>query len=791
MMLRIARTLLSAEIMGLMLVALALQILAYGIGSSLPNTDTTYFFTVCLIAAVIGLGLVKIKSKPIQASAWIVALGIAGIWFLGAHLAEPLRNLFQAFSPIFPKIIPALKTKTLNELDMTAVIAAWKVIADASAILNSRLLAWMIGVTQRSSVNDALIRDLVWLFMLWLVSAWIGWQTARRQAVTALIPAVLLLAFVLSYSEYKVETVWGLVVVMLLLMGVWNYKNHTHQWETHKIDYSDSIRYDNVQAVLLLALAVGVIAYITPSVTWKQIHDYFNKHNQTADSLGIQQQVGQFKSAPKPKPELPREHLLTGGVAQSQKIVMTIRTGELPPIPNPNLASIAPSYYWRSVVYDQYVGTGWVTSYAPAQKYPANTPLIPGVLSNYKALHLAIHMEEPDGKLVWSGTLFSSNVPLNVDWRLKPQENLFADQSVLLQADMFMATTQTSDFKVDSYVPNVSASALRAASDKYPQDILDRYLILPDLVPDRVRSLARQITRDYTTPYDKAKVIEYYLRKNYPYDLNVSAPPAGREVADYFLFDLKKGYCDYFATTMVVMARAAGLPARFVSGYSPGYYDAPNAQYVIRELNAHSWAEVYFTGIGWVEFEPTGSIPEINRTDTSGITLPQTKNDSAAWNLLNRFRFTKVAYVLVPVLIVLGLILLYFILLEEWWHVRKAPVVAIERIYNKFYRAGRPLAGEYTRAETSHEFAQKLNRTLDLLDHQTGYHKLFGSLKNNAAILTAIYDSVLFVDGQAQKQDTQHAWRTWTQLRWRLLIARLFLYRADENSETNRTWLEK
>jgi transglutaminase-like putative cysteine protease len=115
-------------------------------------------------------------------------------------------------------------------------------------------------------------------------------------------------------------------------------------------------------------------------------------------------------------------------------------------------------------------------------------------------------------------------------------------------------------------------------------------------------------------------------------------------VADYFLFDLKKGYCDYFATTMVVMARAAGIPARFVSGYSPGAYDAPNAQYVVRELNAHSWAEVYFTDIGWVEFEPTGSIPEIVRMEEE-ITTPEQEPDSAASRLLTRFRQRKVCFI--------------------------------------------------------------------------------------------------------------------------------------------------
>jgi Transglutaminase-like superfamily len=355
---------------------------------------------------------------------------------------------------------------------------------------------------------------------------------------------------------------------------------------------------------------------------------------------------------------------------------------------------------------------------------------------------------------------------------------------------MFAATTPATDFTVESYVPNVTATELRSSPATYPQDILDRYLVLPYLVPDRVRKLAQQITQDQTNPYDKAKAIETFLRTNYPYDLKVPAPPEGREIADYFLFDLKKGYCDYYATTMVVMARAVGIPARFVSGYSPGSYDAPNAEYVIRELNAHSWAEVYFTGIGWVEFEPTGSIPEIVRSDTGVAPLPSNENESAASRLLNRFRLEKVTYTLLPVFVVIAIVLLYFMLIEKWWQLRLSPVNAIERIYRKFYRAGRPFAGIQTHAETSHEFANKLIDKLIELEERSSYKAIFARLKNNVSALTDLYNLALFTDNDIQKKDANTAWDAWKQLRWRLWFARIILYQANRITKTNRAWLQ-
>ena len=101
--------------------------------------------------------------------------------------------------------------------------------------------------------------------------------------------------------------------------------------------------------------------------------------------------------------------------------------------------------------------------------------------------------------------------------------------------------------------------------------------------------------------------IEAYLR-TISYTLDVPAPPLDRDVADYFLFDLRRGYCDYFATAMVVLARSVGIPARLVTGYASGGYDVISAQFVVLEKDAHSWVEVYFPSYGWVEFEPTSGL---------------------------------------------------------------------------------------------------------------------------------------------------------------------------------------
>ncbi|MFW6102439.1 MAG: DUF4129 domain-containing transglutaminase family protein [Chloroflexota bacterium] len=183
-----------------------------------------------------------------------------------------------------------------------------------------------------------------------------------------------------------------------------------------------------------------------------------------------------------------------------------------------------------------------------------------------------------------------------------------------------------------SYQATISVSAatesdLLAAGHGYPDWILDGYLQIPDTLPSRIANLAQEMTKDIETPYEKAIVIRDYLR-TLEYTLDIEAPPDDTDGVDYFLFELEKGYCQYFASAMTVLLRASGVPSRMVVGYGPG---EPMEQYgpeymighssrawqdlqgtfVVR--NSHSWSEVFFPGYGWIPFEPTPIRPLITR----------------------------------------------------------------------------------------------------------------------------------------------------------------------------------
>ena len=175
--------------------------------------------------------------------------------------------------------------------------------------------------------------------------------------------------------------------------------------------------------------------------------------------------------------------------------------------------------------------------------------------------------------------------------------------------------------KLNRYVinydfPSFEYDQLRESSTEDPEEIKENYLQLPDSLPGRVRNLASQIIEDEDNRYDKAKAVESYFSSNgFEYSTtDVPVPDENEDYVNQFLFESQIGYCDNFSTSMVVMLRSEGIPARWVKGFTGGeridatespYTDGLQNKYEITSGNAHSWVEVYFPDVGWVPFEPT------------------------------------------------------------------------------------------------------------------------------------------------------------------------------------------
>ncbi|MFF2093275.1 DUF4129 domain-containing transglutaminase family protein [Paenibacillus sp. NPDC058174] len=178
-------------------------------------------------------------------------------------------------------------------------------------------------------------------------------------------------------------------------------------------------------------------------------------------------------------------------------------------------------------------------------------------------------------------------------------------------------TAKVEKYTVQSRLP-VTDEAVLSKTGKYSfgaeaaadDSDLEIYLQLPDTLPGRVSALAAEIAGGgVTSRLDQVKAIETYLENNYSYSLDTKAPPAGADLVDHFLFEQQSGYCVHFSSSMVILLRTQGIPARWVKGFTSGtpvYEDATGiTTYEVRGKDAHAWVEVYFPEAGWVPFDPT------------------------------------------------------------------------------------------------------------------------------------------------------------------------------------------
>ncbi len=158
-------------------------------------------------------------------------------------------------------------------------------------------------------------------------------------------------------------------------------------------------------------------------------------------------------------------------------------------------------------------------------------------------------------------------------------------------------------YEADSDIGTPSPEQLRNATQNYPPQVTGSYLRLPVIDP-RIPQLAAQIAGPGASNYDKAAALEHYLKTHYGYTLQLPRTAVKDPLAN-FLFERKQGHCEYFASSMAVMLRTLGIPARVVNGFRSDEFNDLTGNYVVRAKNAHSWVEAFFPGYGWQSFDPT------------------------------------------------------------------------------------------------------------------------------------------------------------------------------------------
>jgi protein-glutamine gamma-glutamyltransferase len=321
-------------------------------------------------------------------------------------------------------------------------------------------------------------------------------------------------------------------------------------------------------------------------------------------------------------------------IKQNTRVVMRVKLGS------------QPSRYirWRGIALDHYNGKAWsMTSLSSAfwnsdqfQKSNSDDPQADAYFQRFHTFRQTLYEQPLKEELLIqkinleplnTGTIFASRLVKSV---LVPIREL--------RKNSFTGALSTNELRgkieytVTSNISLPSEEELRNDNDSlYPEELRTLYLQKPEAAKDkiqfdpRIRKLAQEITVNARNNYDKARAIEKYLKTELNYSLDLKM--AGDDPLAEFLFDIKEGHCEYFATAMAILLRSIGIPARIVNGFQMGEYNSITGHYTVRESDAHSWVEVYFLhspaslqnsreaaksnesqGKGiWLEFDPTPS----------------------------------------------------------------------------------------------------------------------------------------------------------------------------------------
>lgn len=496
--------------------------------------------------------------------------------------------------------------------------------------LGVSLLRWGRGVLAGGAAQDDLVFAAVAGVLLWCVGCWTA-RLARqgRDGLLVAVPSLWLLGFALMYGPTgRALLVFGLLLAVLLHL-VLDQQQLMRRWAQGHLDYHPGIFLERFLLALGICALIFGLAGVFPNVGIRAISDryyqFFAPVNVQVEDIGERlfpelRATSRFRGT-SVATGLPNDFLLGSGPELSRTEVMRVLTDE-PVNFDPLVFEEMPptGHYMRGGTLTVYNGLGWEHTSDLQEAEFAGDELLG---DRDESIYVRSDMQErelpPGRRLLLQDVYLSFNsyalyaspelVAASIDYRTEGRaEN---DISGIWANG---TTRRVRNYTVASAIPAVSEAQL-AAEPEWGEvvPLPDAYAIhlgLPDTITERTRQLAQELTQDAVGPYAKAQAIEAYLR-DFEYDLNVSDPPASVEdVADYFLFDLQRGYCDYYATAFVVLARLNGLPARFATGFASGYWNAADGMFMITEAEAHSWPEVYFPTYGWIPFEPTaGRLP--------------------------------------------------------------------------------------------------------------------------------------------------------------------------------------
>ena len=544
--------------------------------------------------------------------------GIAGLLLGRSCFSSGLVIFFASAYGLFA--VPWQLGLTLEHISEEAL---W---SDRLIILGGRLLSTLGQLVRREPIQDPMLFLCSMACLFWLLGVYAGYNLVRHgDAWRVVLPSGLTLIMIHTSDPYVLRRTWYLAAYLalsLLLIARLTYLRLNARWQQTDtrvpplaaLDFSYVI-VGVTALIILLAWAAPVVAESLPDARemWQKV---IRPWRERSDEIfaSLRRQGGVITVADYYSDSFP----LGRGRKLTDALVLAVQA---PPGQAPG-----ERYYWRARVYDHYADGQWSSTaltttrtVEPSEFGLSDFDLSPSIGSSIDS---SIDSLEGRREITFTFTspiprvtLYAAPQPLWVNRRVDVDLAQNPDGAVDLAALHAMPPLPAGEsYSARSAIASVTISQLREAGADYPDWVVERYLKIPSTITPRMRELARQIAFGEETAYDVASSITDYLRTVIRYSETITGSvPAGQEPLDWFLFDLREGFCNYYASAEVILLRSVGIPARLAVGFSQGDQQLQSNTYLVRQQNAHAWVEVYFPGLGWIEFEPTASQNPIYR----------------------------------------------------------------------------------------------------------------------------------------------------------------------------------
>ena len=510
----------------------------------------------------------------------------------------------------------------------------WTLLIDQETSLEEQLLSvggrLLFSISEffsRRPVEDPLFFIAAMSIAFWVISASAGFNLLRHQNFLRIVlPSAIGMLIIQNYDNVAAGRLWFLaffVFVSLFLLGRLNFLQDQKHWRERRVFLSPENSVDLTSGMAIAAGLIILLAWTVPisisridaaRQTWSRITKPWTNF---AERLENAVSALESPSGGRPGEFYGTELELGQGFPLSDMVMFQVQVPDLTSDQKP------PRYYWKGRIYDYFAKDQWYTTGTSRQEY---SPLNPGP-------SIAENTEGTLSRFIFGAgeSRFSLlYAPQQVVWVSRGGSYLSAPAGENTQnKDIFSWNASPTllpgeTYQVDSVLSNPNITQLREAGTGYPAWVTERYLQLPEDFSPRIQELAAEITAEAETPYDKAGAITRYLRDNIEYAETIPSAPRNADVLEWVLFENKQGYCVYYATAEILMLRSLGIPARMAVGFAQGEGIAggdnlaPEEEltpgiFTVRKKNAHAWPEVYFPGIGWVEFEPTGNQAPLTR----------------------------------------------------------------------------------------------------------------------------------------------------------------------------------